>query len=240
MATLSSFTRMLKAASPAEVKEWMAVCKEVYEKNGAKVVSVAEAEAKLKTKRTSTSVGPSEWNVFVNATWREMAADKGVLFDADADDAEKAFRKAAAAVGVTYQGALKEASRRKENKEGMTPAEKAEKAEKKAAAAAKRTEKKAVTKPVEKKAAAKPVEEAEESASEAEEESASESASEAGEQTFEAEMASLDMVFKVINGKTYIVEEKGGEAYTHTKGDTSFGPRAGIYDAETGEIDFDA
>ena len=67
-----------------------------------------EEEARQPRRR----MGPPQWNAFVNITWREMAANKGVLFDADAYDAEKAFKKAAAAVGVTYQGALKEASRR--------------------------------------------------------------------------------------------------------------------------------
>lgn len=125
---LEVFTAALKTASPEDKEAWFNACNQV----AASLTSPPEPSSK-KTKAASNPRGPSEWNVFVNATWVEMAAAAGVLQEEGQDD--KAFKKAAAAVGVTYQSALKEASARKTALEGGEPkkvkkAEKAEKAEK--------------------------------------------------------------------------------------------------------------
>jgi hypothetical protein len=120
---LEVFTAALKTASPEDKEAWFNACNEV----AATLTSPAEPSSK-KTKAASNPRGPSEWNVFVNATWVEMAAAKGVFQEEGQDD--KAFKKAAAAVGVTYQGALKEASARKSALEGAEPKKKVKKAEK--------------------------------------------------------------------------------------------------------------
>ena len=125
---LEVFTAALKTASPEDKEAWFNACNQV----AASLTSPPEPSSR-KTKAASNPRGPSEWNVFVNATWVEMAATAGVLQEEGQDD--KAFKKAAAAVGVTYQSALKEASARKTALEGGEPkkvkkAEKAEKAEK--------------------------------------------------------------------------------------------------------------
>ena len=120
---LEVFTAALKTASPDDKEAWFNACNEV----AASLTSPAEPSSK-KTKTASNPRGPSEWNVFVNATWVEMAAAKGVFQEEGQDD--KAFKKAAAAVGVTYQGALKEASARKAALEGAEPKKKVKKAEK--------------------------------------------------------------------------------------------------------------
>jgi hypothetical protein len=120
---LEVFTAALKTASPEDKEAWFNACNEV----AASLTSPAEPSSK-KTKTASNPRGPSEWNVFVNATWVEMAAAKGVFQEEGQDD--KAFKKAAAAVGVTYQGALKEASVRKSALEGAEPKKKVKKAEK--------------------------------------------------------------------------------------------------------------
>lgn len=120
---LEVFTSSLKTASPEDKEAWFNACNEV----AASLTSPPEPSSK-KTKTASNPRGPSEWNVFVNATWVEMAAAKGVFQEEGQDD--KAFKKAAAAVGVTYQGALKEASARKSALEGAEPKKKVKKAEK--------------------------------------------------------------------------------------------------------------
>jgi len=120
---LEVFTAALKTASPEDKEAWFKACNEV----AASLTSPPEPSSK-KTKTASNPRGPSEWNVFVNATWIEMAAAKGVFQEEGQDD--KAFKKAAAALGVTYQGALKEASARKAALEGGEPKKKVKKAEK--------------------------------------------------------------------------------------------------------------
>ena len=110
---LESFTASLKAASPEQVKEWMDLCNEVAGEYMAKDVKPKVVKEK---KATTNETGPSEWNVFVNAVWHEMAASEGIVGEHDAD-----FKKACKDAGITYQGALKEASRRKAELEGTVP-----------------------------------------------------------------------------------------------------------------------
>ena len=109
---LEAFTEGLKAASPEQLAAFFAAA-ELPAKKGKKAAKTAEEKAK----KTTNPEGPSAWNVFVNATWHEMAAEKGVVSEAH----DAAFKKASATVGVTYQSAMKEASRRKAELEGKEP-----------------------------------------------------------------------------------------------------------------------
>jgi len=235
--SLASFTRMLKTASPADVKEWMAVCEQVMEKNGASVEKKTSGKnkTKSKSKRTSNSEGPTEWNSFKTKTWHEMAAQGGVIYEdfmknVDQDDekavekAKKLFGKAAAGVGAGYQAAMKEASRRKDEMEGRNHDEE--------------VAKKAAKKSPKSKAAAIAKEEAEEEQEEAESETEEEQEEEEEQSELAKKMAELDMVLKNVDGTTYIVDKDGGEAYLVE--DETFGERCGAYDAKTGIIDFDA
>jgi hypothetical protein len=234
--SLASLTRMLKTASPAEVKEWMAVCEEVMEKNGASVVKKTSGKTKTKTKskRTSNSEGPTEWNVFKTKTWHEMAAQGGVIYEdfmknVDQDDekavekAKKLFGKAAAGVGAGYQAAMKEASRRKDEMEGRNHEEEVAKK------AAKKSPKSKAVAAAAAKAESEDESEAEESEAEEEEQEQSDLAK---------KMAEMNMVLKDVDGTTYIVDKDGGEAYLLEDG--TFGDRCGAYNAKTGIIDFDA
>jgi hypothetical protein len=111
---LQAFTAALKTASPEEIKEWMAVCQEI----------AGSAESSEKPKKVTNVTGPSEWNVFVGKTWISMGADAGIMLDdfqGDEDAKDKAFKKEAAKAGITYQAAMKEASRRKALLEGKDP-----------------------------------------------------------------------------------------------------------------------
>ena len=122
---LEAFTEGLKAASPEHLAAWAAACTAAAEGLGeapAKKGKKAAKTAEEKAKKTTNPEGPSAWNVFVNATWHEMAAAKGVVSEAH----DAAFKKASAAVGVTYQSAMKEASRRKAELEGKEPKAKKE------------------------------------------------------------------------------------------------------------------
>ena len=182
-----------------------------------------------KEKKTSTSCGPTEWNLFVKTTMREMAAAKGVLYDAffaggDVDGGDAAFKTAAKEVGVNWQGALKEAARRKNEMEGRDPAEEqAKKEAKKAAAAAKKEPKEAKeAKPKE----AKPKKEKKAKTPEPEADA---------EADFEKELAASNMVFKTIAEVRYIFDNDSSEVYETTG--TTFGDRVGIFDTVTGEID---
>jgi len=125
MTPLEAFTAGLKSATPEQAAEWFAQCQEL----SAVLAPASEAkeakEAKAKGKKAVTNAtGPTEWNVFVQATWQSMAAEKGVLyedFEGDQATKDKAFKEASKKVGVTYQGAMKEASLRKAAAEGRDP-----------------------------------------------------------------------------------------------------------------------
>ena len=73
---------------------------------------ITEPPAKMTeqlVKTVKTSRGPSEWNLFVQATWERMAEEKGVTMTSG-EDAKDVFKKAAAAAGVSYMSAMKEAA----------------------------------------------------------------------------------------------------------------------------------
>ncbi len=72
---------------------------------------------------TTSSSGPVEWNKFKWQVWQDMAAEHGVTLADDSEEAKKAFKKAAADAGVTYQMSMKEASIRKHAAEGGDYAE---------------------------------------------------------------------------------------------------------------------
>ena len=106
MASMSVLARL--AALEAEVTELRAIT-ESY-----------KAKDKKVKKATTNETGPTEWNVFLNTVWREMAADHGIVCE---DPAE--FKKEVAShgkdSGFSYQEAMKEASRRKAALEGTVP-----------------------------------------------------------------------------------------------------------------------
>jgi len=121
--SLTVFMDCLKAASPEEVKTWLALSREVAEAAGVleeleepkpKKVSKAKKE---KEKKVTNETGPSEWNVFLNSVWRTMAASHGIVCE-DANEFKKAVRAAGKDSGFTYQDAMKEASRQKAILEG--------------------------------------------------------------------------------------------------------------------------
>jgi hypothetical protein len=213
--------------------------------------SKPKAEKAEKVKKTSSSEGPTEWNIFVKATMKEMTAEKGVIYDSffkqgvTAEASEAEFKKAAKLVGVIWQGAMKEASRRKDMAEGKDhDAELAAKAAKKAAAAAKK-EAKGEAKPKAKKSKKTKAEPEAEAEAEAKAEPVSfESLPEDKPEDqqamaeFAAEIAASDMAFKIVGGKRYIIDTVSSEMY-ETNG-LEIGDRIGIFDEELGEIDLTA
>jgi len=150
----------------------------------------------LKTKKTKevkevkeakNSTGPSEWNIFVRATWLEMAASAGVLMGEGAN-AEKEFKAAAKEAGASYQAAMKEASRRRDGTDKS-------KAEKPKADKSAKADKPKVEKPkVEKPKVEKPKE----------------------EKAIADVFADLGMCIKVIDEKKYLVCDDG-EAFNLTE-----------------------
>ena len=111
---LEAFTQGLKDASPDAIAAWAAACSAAAEGLG-----LGEAPAKTKAKKavltpeekvkkTTNPEGPAAWNAYINATWHEMAAAKGVVVEGD----HAAFKKAAGQVGITFSIARAEASRR--------------------------------------------------------------------------------------------------------------------------------
>lgn len=159
---LAAVAAGLASASSEDVKLWMEVCKSIADKFGELSAPSPAAEGK-KTKRVkkvkdskkiTNPSGPRAWNEYVFNNWIDMAEAAGVpylSFYEGVDEAdEKAmatalhhFKKAAAAAGVTYQDAIHESSRRKDEEEGKDHA--ARVAEK----AAKKASKKSAPKPVE-------------------------------------------------------------------------------------------
>ena len=125
---LAAITEGLKAASAADITAWMEACAAVaakYEvktpkaKKGKKASSPSsddeekEKEKEKKPKKITNAAGPAEWNAFKQAVWHEMAAEHGIT-----GEHNDAFKKAAAAAGITHDVARAEASRRKAEMEG--------------------------------------------------------------------------------------------------------------------------
>jgi hypothetical protein len=122
---LEAITEGLKAATPAEVEGWMAACEAVSgEMKKLPKTKVKAPKAPKDDKKNTNPTGPAEFNAFIQAVWHEMAAVEGVVGEHD-----DAFKKASKEVGVTFQKARAEASRRKAEMEGKAaPVPKAPKA----------------------------------------------------------------------------------------------------------------
>ncbi len=139
---LAAVAAGLSTASSEDVALWMEVCKAVADKYGelASIGPAAENKPKkvkkVKSNRKVTNpTGPTEWNLFVQNVWIDMAEAAGVSFmsimeGVDENDlnavtaADKKFKAAAAEKGVTYQAVLTEASRRKDEEAGVDHAAK--------------------------------------------------------------------------------------------------------------------
>lgn len=146
---LAAIIEGLKAASAADIAAWMEACAAVAEKygelkapmpkakKGKKASSSSDEEEKekeKKPKKITNAAGPAEWNAFKQAVWHEMAAEHGIT-----GEHNDAFKKAAAAAGITHDVARAEASRRKAEMEGekeKKPAKKETPAKKEKAAEA--------------------------------------------------------------------------------------------------------
>jgi len=123
MTPLEAFTAGLKTATPEQAAEWFAQCQQVAAVFAPASAAPEVKEAKPK-KAVTNATGPTEWNVFIQMTWRSMAADSGVLyedFEGEGAAKDKAFKEASKKAGVTYQSVMKEASRRKAEAEGRDP-----------------------------------------------------------------------------------------------------------------------
>ena len=110
---LEAITEGLKAATPAEVEGWMAACEAVAGKMPAPKANASKAKTPKDEKKNTNPTGPAEFNAFIQAIWHEMAAVEGVV-----GEHNDAFKKASKEVGVTFQKARAEASRRKAEMEG--------------------------------------------------------------------------------------------------------------------------
>ena len=106
---LEAVTEGLKMASPEEVAAFSKALEACAPKTSAPKPHKTPKEEKKNTNPT----GPAEFNAFVQAIWHEMAAVEGVVGEHD-----EAFKKASKEVGVTFQKARAEASRRKAEMEG--------------------------------------------------------------------------------------------------------------------------
>lgn len=136
MTPLEAFTAGLKDASPEAIVEWITLCQEMAATLAPEAVPVAaKTKANAKPRAITNASGPKEWNVFVQSTWQSMAAEKGILYeDFEGESKDKDFKEATKKEGITYQSAMKEASRRKALAEGKDAVPKAPKAAKAAKA----------------------------------------------------------------------------------------------------------
>jgi hypothetical protein len=264
---LALFTRALATASDEEAREWviaahakiMAHTAEWDEDSSA--AAAAPASKKKKVRAVSNREGPKEWNTFVTAILREMAATEGVdhssffedVDEADAEamkKAEASFKLAAKKAGVTWQDALKEASRRKDEAEGVDHSEKEAKKEaarKKRAAAKKaadaESDSESEAPPPKKEKKSKKEKKEKKSAGGAASASSAPSVPSDPRAAFLAELESVDMtIISLEDGSEFIAEKDGGEAFMLCEdgGAFSMGERVGVWDKDSNEIDYDA
>ena len=231
---LEAITEGLKAATPAEVEGWMAACKEVAD--SMKKAKSPKAKAPKDDKKNTNPTGPAEFNAFIQAVWHEMAAVEGVVGEHD-----DAFKKASKEVGVTFQKARAEASRRKAEMEGKAaPVPKAPKAAAPKAAAPKAAPKAAAPKPAAPVAAApkpaEPVAAAPKPAAPAvpsEEDiiAATPDLNHALRMKVKADCEGLGWEARLIDGKACWLESTSGDVYDYA-GEKIIG----AYDAEDGEF----
>jgi hypothetical protein len=260
---LALFTRALATASDEEAREWvmeahakiMAHSAEWSEDSDGAAAAPAPKKKEKKVRAVSNREGPKEWNAFVTAILREMAAAEGVdhsSFFEDVDEADEGavkkaeglFKAAAKKAGVTWQDALKEASRRKDEAEGVDHSEKeAKKAEARAKRAAKKcpesdSESEAPKKEKKSKSAKPAVKKEKKSAG-----SAVASVPSDPRAAFLAELESVDMtIIALEDGSEFIAEKDGGEAFMLLEdgGVFSMGERVGVWDKDSNDIDYEA
>jgi len=235
---LSAITAGLTAASAEEVGGWNGAAAAVAEKYP-ELAAVA-----AKDKKPSNRPGPVEFNKQVWEVLKTMAEDAGVIYDSfhegvDAEDeeavkkADEAFKKAAKDAGVNRKAAMAEASRLKDENEGLTPEQIAAKEAKKEASRQRRAAKVAAKKEAKssssssassvasakvkaKKAAAKP-------------EPVDELA---------ALLAELKLEAKTIDGVSYFINKENGEALSDDDGMP--GEHVGLYDWKANTLDLSA
>jgi len=210
----------LQSAEPAELKQFL----ELINAAPAPAAAKTPKASKPKSEKLTNPEGPSEWNVYKKAVWREMAAGFGIV-----EEDDEAFKKACVAYKkehpealISYQDSMKEAGRRKDALEGRdTAAKEAKKAAEKAAREAKKAGVEAVTP---KKAAPKKAPGAPKKA-----------AVKPAELTFEEAMAELGMNIKEVGGVKYVIADDGEANYVTEDG--TMGERAGIYDPDSDAVD---
>lgn len=213
----------LQSADPAELKQFLELVQGAAPAAAAKTPKAS----KPKSEKLTNPEGPSEWNVYKKAVWREMAAGYGVV-----EEDDEAFKKACVAYKkahpealISYQDSMKEAGRRKDAREGRdTAAKEAKKAAEKAAREAKKAaaEAPAVTP---KKAAPKKAPGAPKKAA----------AAAAAELTADEALAEMGMKIKEVDGVKYLISDDG-EAFSVTE-DGTMGERAGRYDPDSDAVD---
>ena len=215
----------LQSADPAELKQFLELVQGAAPAPAAKTPKAS----KPKSEKLTNPEGPSEWNVYKKAVWREMAAGYGVV-----EEDDEAFKKACVAYKkahpealISYQDSMKEAGRRKDALEGRDTA--AKEAKKAAAAAAREAKKAGAEAPAvtPKKAAPKKAPGAPKKAAVA--------APAAAEPTADEALAEMGMKIKEVDGVKYLISDDG-EAFSVTE-DGTMGERAGRYDPDSDAVD---
>lgn len=219
---LEAITEGLKAATPAEVEGWMAACEEV----SGKMKKLPKTKAPKDEKKKTNPTGPAEFNALIQTVWHEMAAFAGVVGEHDDE-----FKKASKEVGVTFQKARAEASRRKAEMEGKAaPVPKAPKAAAPKAAAPVAAPKPAAPKPAEPVAAA-PKPAAHAVPSEEDIIAATPDLNDALRMKVKADCEGLGWKARLFDGKACWLDATSGDVYDYAGENT-----IGVYDAEGDEF----
>ena len=202
-------------------------------KTPSKTSKTPKTSSKTKTDdsaSTTSSSGPVAWNEFKWQVWQDMAAERGVTLADDSEEAKKAFKKAAADAGVTYQMSMKEASIRKHAAEGGDYAETLRKREE---AKAKRDAKKAAAGETVQKGPGRP----KKAAAPAPAPAPVPAPTPAAKVDFTEKLAEYGLVPKTIGGVLYGVPEDGndGDAYVVDEEGDAIG-EALFYSAEQGTV----
>jgi hypothetical protein len=245
MATpLEAFTNGLRLASPEEVQEWYDLCQEKAEELGLETSSTparaggGKKEGKTKRKTTNAD-GPKEWNVFIQATWESMLAEKGVEVPTD----DKEFKKAAKEAGVSYQAAMTEAGIRKRAAEKNISRKEAaaELSAGRDARAEKRDEKKEGKKPAKKSTPApakKTAPATKKPAKKTAEPEEDEEEDEEDDEDLAAAFEEAGFVEMEIGGCLFYMDKESLEVFTR-EAKYVVGEKVGVYDAATETIEKD-
>ena len=244
--TLPMLTAALSAASEAEVKAWMDVCKSLAEKFPELDAAAAAAKPKTKAKPKASKPKGEEshlkaWNQEVDEVHVALAEEVGVSYatfmeDVDESDeaavkkAKAAFRKAAKDAGAPFSAARMQAGRLKAKREGKNMEEyEAKKAADNAAGAARRkghSEAKKADSSASSVASgssteAKPKAKAAKPKTKAKELSAAEIAA-----------AELDMLYIAADDAKYLIDKESFVAHLYDE-ETMIGDEVGVYDPAT-------